>query len=256
MEMFEAEGIAYVTGRRPLDPAKSTLVFIHGSAGSHLLWQAQIGALAERANTLALDLPGHGRSSGPGLDRVEDYARIVAEFIEAVAVPNPILGGLSLGGAIVQRLLLDFPDRYRAGLLIGTGARLRVLPVILETIEKDYPAFVRSLPSHGASTRTDPELLRPIVEVAARCPWPVALGDFRACDAFDVMDEVASIEAPVLVINAEEDQLTPPKYGDFLEKQLQKVHRVHISEAGHLVPMEKPDQVNRAILEFLDRFHL
>jgi len=256
MEMFEANGIAYVAGRRPLDPTKSTLIFIHGSAGSHLLWQSQVEALAERANTIALDLPGHGRSPGPGRDRVEDYARIVAQFIETVAAPNPILSGLSLGGAVVQRLLLDFPDRYRAGMLIGTGARLRVLPVILETIQKDYPAFVKSLPTHGASPRTAPELLQPLLDVAARCPWPVALGDFKACDAFDVMDQVASIKVPVLVINAEDDRLTPPKYGDFLERQIPNTYRVHISEAGHLAPIEKPDEVNRAIREFLDKFHL
>jgi len=47
--------------------------------------------------------------------------------------------------------------------------------------------------------------------------------------------------------------LTPPKYGEFLQKHIQKGARAHITEAGHIVPMEKPAAVNRAIIEFLDR---
>ena len=75
MEQGSAGGIAYLAGCWPPDPAKSTLFFIHGAGGSSLFWQAQVEGLAQRVNTIALDLPGHGRSSGSGYDTIAAYAR-------------------------------------------------------------------------------------------------------------------------------------------------------------------------------------
>ena len=62
-----------------------------------------------------------------------------------------------------------------------------------------------------------------------------------------------TIEAPVLVVSAQDDQLTPPTYADVLEKTIKNATRTHIMDAGHVVPIEKPVEVNQAILEFLDR---
>ncbi len=256
MDKRKSGDLAYITGSWPLDPARSTIVFIHGAGGSSVLWHSQVEALAERVNTIALDLPGHGRSTGSGRKTVDDYTRAVVEFVERIDATGPIPCGLSMGGAITQQLLLDYQERFRAGILISTGARLKVMPVIIETIEKDYGAFVEMLGKFAASEKTDPELLRPLLEETALCKPEVALGDFRACNAFDVMGRIPSIEVPVLVINGEDDKLTPPKYGDFLEKGIRNAHRARIKDAGHLVPMEKPDEVNRAILEFLDRTRL
>jgi pimeloyl-ACP methyl ester carboxylesterase len=253
MESRESKGIGFVAGTWPLDPAKPTLLFIHGSGGSSLLWHGQIDALASRANTVALDLPGRGRSKGQGMKRMPDYARVVMDFVDDIEAPRPIPCGLSLGGGIVQQLLLDYPDRFAAAVLIATGARLRVMPAILEGIEKDYDAHLAGTAAIAASPKTDPALLRELVEEMARCPAEVALGDFQACDAFDVMERLSEIQKPVLVISAEADKLTPPKYGEFLEQRTTAAQRVHLRDAGHLSPLEKPAEVNRAITDFLAR---
>jgi pimeloyl-ACP methyl ester carboxylesterase len=249
----EANGIAYVSSGWPLDEAKPTLIFIHGAGGSHVLWQGQIDGLARKVNAIAIDLPGHGASKGDGMGTIEDYARAVADFTRAIKAPKPVPCGLSMGGAITQQLLLDHPDVCRAGILIGTGARLRVQPLILKTIEEDFSGYVDSFLTFAASEKTDPERLRPIAEATAQGNPQVALGDFKACDAFDVMERLPSIEVPVLVITSEEDKLTPPKYGIFLEETIKTASRVHIQDAGHLVPAEKPAEVNQVILDFLAR---
>ena len=124
----KAGKIAYVAGRWPLDPEKPTIVFIHGSGGSSALWENQVDALKTHVNTIAIDLPGHGKSSGPGLDRVEDYSAAVADFIETAGIPAPIPCGLSIGGAIVLQLILEHKTRFKAAILVNTGARLRVMP--------------------------------------------------------------------------------------------------------------------------------
>ena len=249
----DTNGIAYVSSGWPLDEAKPTLIFIHGAGGSHVLWQGQVDGLAGKVNAVAIDLPGHGDSKGDGMGTIEDYARAVADFTRAIEAPKPVPCGLSMGGAITQQLLLDHPDVCRAGILIGTGARLRVQPLILKTVEDNFSGYVESFLAFAASEKTDPERLRPMAEATAQGNPQVALGDFKACDAFDVMERLPSIEVPVLVITSEEDKLTPPKYGIFLEEKIKTASRVHIQNAGHLVPAEKPGEVNQVILDFLAR---
>ena len=143
MEERIESGLAFKTNAWPLDPRKPTLVFIHGAGNSNVLWNSLLRGLDDRRNLLALDLPGHGRSPGTGYAALPDYARVVMDFLIRVEVPGPIPVGLSMGGAITQQLLLDYPDNFLAGVLIGTGARMKVMPVIFETIETELPGLRR-----------------------------------------------------------------------------------------------------------------
>jgi pimeloyl-ACP methyl ester carboxylesterase len=256
MEERKIGGVGFIAGRWPLDAEKSTIVFIHSSGGNGRFWLAQVQDLAQRVNTVALDLPGHGRSGKDGKNSVADYARAVLEFIEAADIPHPIPCGLSIGGAIVQQLLLDYAEQFQAGILIGTGARLKVLPMFFETIEKDYSKFVEMLCKFSGSEKTAPEVIQAFRDDLQKCDPQVTFGDFEACNRFDVMDRLAQISVPVMVISAQDDKLTPPKYADFLESAISDTTRAHILDAGHIAPMEKPQEVNQAIIEFLDHHGL
>jgi len=253
METRSAKGFEYITGTWPLDSTKATIVFIHGSGGTSRFWESQVEACAEHVNTVALDLPGHGRSETPGFNRVKAYAAAVMEFIGAIEAPNPIPCGFSFGGAIGLQLLLDYSQRFQTGILIGTGARLKVLPAFFDQIKNDYVGFVDTICKYAASDKSAPEIIQPFREDLEACRPAVTYADYIVCDGFDVIERLGEILVPVLVITAEDDKLTPSKYGDFLEKHIQNATRVHIMGAGHIVPLEKPEEVNIAILEFLNR---
>ena len=77
--------------------------------------------------------------------------------------------------------------------------------------------------------------------------------DFRACNRFDVTDKLSSITVPVLVMTAEDDKLTPPQNGEALARGIENATRAHIIDAGHIVAIEKSDEVNQKILKFLDQ---
>jgi pimeloyl-ACP methyl ester carboxylesterase len=175
----------------------------------------------------------------------------VADLLAELQVPRPVPCGLSLGGAIVLQLLLDRPLPLSGGVLIGTGARLRVLPRIIETIQTRYAAFIDMLAEYGASAQTDPARLAPVLTAAAACPAAVTAGDFTACDRFDVMERLEEIAAPVLILSGDDDRLTPPKYSAYLERHIAGSRRVRVPAAGHLVPVEKPDAVNGALRTFV-----
>lgn len=253
MQERKTNGIGYLAGDWPLDPARATLVFIHGAGGTRAFWQAQIKGLGARASTIAVDLPGHGTSDGGGKNSVEDYARATVDFIQAIDAPKPILCGFSLGGAIAQQILIDFPDLARAGILVNSGAKMKVSPALFESIENDYNGFVEFICKLAAAKKTVPELVRSFRHDFLSSQSGIVSGDFRACDRFDVTDRLSSVSVPVLVVTAEEDKLTPPKLGEALAKAIRNATRKHIMGAGHIAPLEKPDEVNEAILKFLDQ---
>src|SRR3989304_1242249 len=98
----------------------------------------------------------------------------------------------------------------------------------------------------SASPKTPPDVMKPTLEDTARQDPKIILGDFAACDAFDVRGRLKEIATPVLVVTGEEDYLTPPKYGEFLAANIKGARRVHVKDSGHMVPVEKPAELERA----------
>ncbi len=253
MKTLKENGIEFTAGQWPMRPDLETIVFIHGSGGTNILWQAQVASLAVKYNTIALNLPGHGGSDGTGMDRMADYAKSVSGFLKSIDATNPVVCGLSIGGAIVLQLLIDEPDNFKAGIVVNAGARLKVMPMIFEMLEKDFPGFVNSMYSFGISKKTDPQKLKPLTDSMLACPPEVTRKDFTACNTFDVMEKLKAIKKPVRVMTASEDIMTPVKYGQFLAEQINTADIMNIEDAGHLSPVEKPEEVAQAIFSFIEK---
>ncbi len=163
-----------------------------------------------------------------------------------------ILGGHSMGGAISQKFALTAPQKLGGLILVGTGARLRVHPSILETTA-DPKRFTEAVDKiiDWSFSESAPERL---VELAHRRMLEVDPNvihdDFVACDNFDVMEQVSKIKLPALVICGEADRLTPMKYSEYLVDKIHAARLQRVPEAGHMVMLEKPEIVSSAIGEF------
>lgn len=253
MEILTQHEISFAADPWPFVSNRPTLVFIHGSGMSKSSWQDQMDGLAKEFNTIALDLPGHGQSAGEGCDNMAGYGEAVMAFIDAIAPPQPVPCGLSLGGAVVQYLLINHPDRFTAGILINTGARLRVLPLIFETIRNNYDDFVRLTNLGGVAAVNQSPAMAERIEALMQSAPEVAFKDFTACDTFDVMTRLPEIKSPVLVVSGNDDTTTPPKYAAYLAGHIAGAELVTIPDAAHLAPLEQPQAVNRAIADFLRR---
>lgn len=247
------KGIRFMAGRWPMNPDMPTVIFIHGANLSKLLWSQQVRSLARCANTLALDLPGHGQSHGPGRNTITEYAEVTREFIEELEIARPVLCGLSMGGAIAQHMLIHAPADFQAAVLISTGAKLTVMPFIFDSVRKDYQNYINMLAQFMTSPKSDPQSLMAVMTEAVQCLPGTVIGDFEACDAFDVMGKLEAIQVPVLVITGDDDTITPPPYGDYLAAHIANAQRIRIADAGHLVPIERGRQVSQAIDAFLER---
>jgi pimeloyl-ACP methyl ester carboxylesterase len=238
---------------------RETIVFVHGSGDTSQVWQPLIARLEPSVQCIALDLPGHGTridTPGPARMSVSDYAADVWREVESHRDLHRIcVAGHSLGGAIALQMAATYPSLVSRLALIGTGARLRVAPRLLELAASDSPDADQLLgslawaPGHAEMARS----YQP-AELPGAAPG-VLYRDLAACDAFDMMAELDHIDQPAIVITGELDQLTPPKYARYLQEHLPHASLAIIAGAGHYVPYEQPDAVAQVLSSWLSLTH-
>jgi pimeloyl-ACP methyl ester carboxylesterase len=196
---------------------KRNLVLVHGAGGSHLDWPSPLRRLRE-ANVYALDLPGHGRSEGAGRSPIAAYRDFVLAFLDALDLEKAIVVGHSMGGAISLDLALHYPDRLDGLILVGSGARLRVAPAILTGILSDFEATVDLVCDYAFGPSASEQL---------------------------------KVRCPTLVVGGTADGLTPSKYSIYLRDHIPGAELVLVDAAGHMVMLEKPEVVTKAISKFI-----
>jgi pimeloyl-ACP methyl ester carboxylesterase len=233
-----------LTGRRP------PLLLIHGAGGTHMHWPASLRRLPDWT-VYALDLPGHGKSTGPGRASIAAYCDALYGFVQALGLARVVLAGHSMGGAIVQEFALRYPGRLAGIVLVGTGARLRVAPAILEGIRSDFPATARTIADWVHDKNVPEQLKRIYVQRTLENDPQVMYDDFYACDQFDRRAEVAGIATPALIVCGVNDVMTPPKFSEALAQSLPNAGLALVPNAGHMVALEAPDEVTAAVTEFL-----
>jgi pimeloyl-ACP methyl ester carboxylesterase len=228
------------------------LVFVHGSGESAHAWDAVITWLPGYI-CLALDLPGHGAArEDPSQERmsVADYAEFARDEIARHGFGGVCLIGHSLGSAIAQRLAVDSPDLVRRVALVGGGARLRVLPELLEEARDQPDAARRRLAELGFASEHAALRDAYLAQPPAAAPG-MLYRDLAACDTFDMMAELERIEQPTLILTGEQDRLTPPKFASYLRDHLPDATLILIPGAGHYLPIEAPQALASAIRGWL-----
>ncbi|HSQ40440.1 MAG TPA: alpha/beta hydrolase [Anaerolineales bacterium] len=233
--------------------SRPPLVFIHGAGGTHLHWPPQVRRLIGQ-RIFALDLPGHGKSGGVGSQSIAGYARAVVDFLDVNHFNTAVFIGHSMGSAIALTLALEFPKRVLGLGLVGSGARLRVSPQILEntTSEAMFPLAVKLISDAEFSPSVNPRLKELAARQMAEIRPSVLHGDFLACNEFDVMGRLGEISVPTLILCGAEDLLTPVKYSEFLHAHIPASRLVTFPGAGHMVMLEHPTAVADALAEFAD----
>jgi pimeloyl-ACP methyl ester carboxylesterase len=230
---------------------RTNFMLIHGAMYSHQLWSRQWPVLSKSGHIVAVDLPGHGASDRlPRNQRisVQTYADHVHSVLSKLESHSNILIGHSMGGAISMRCCLDHPEIVKALVLVGTGAKLGVSPAILEGFSSNFEQTVReAIGGWSFAKSTQERLVEEGVKEMLKCKPDIALADFRACNEFDIRDSVSNIRVPTLIIVGDEDKLTPAKWSEFLHSKIAGSELRIIKAAGHMVMLEKHEEVNNAI---------
>ncbi len=226
------------------------VLFCHGSGGSSSHWKFQ-KRLSDRIRSIAVDLPGHGQSGGVAENNVSSYREVLKTLVTRKNLEPLFLVGHSLGGAIILDYARLYPGDLRGIILVATGARLRVMPAILDCFRKKevFPEMLSYIYSENAAPSLLEEARREMDETSPG----VFFADFTACDSFDLMDKLHLIEVPAMILVGREDLLTPVKYSVFLKDNLPDAELVVLEDTGHMIMLEQPKKINRHIRDFVFR---
>ncbi|MEM2142675.1 MAG: alpha/beta hydrolase [Candidatus Thorarchaeota archaeon] len=227
------------------------VVLVHGAGGSSATWFMQLRGLRQAAHVVAIDLNGHGSTpdrNEPDVTQsyIDDVDKVVGEF------DRPVLVGHSMGGAIAQLYALSYPRKIGGLILVGTGARLRVNPLIFDLLDRDFDSYVTSMASYVFAEGADTEMVEASIAEMRKCPSSVVKRDFEVCNRFDIMDRVQEIVVPTLIVVGDKDVMTPVKYSTFLRDRIRDSKLAVISDAGHMVMLERHREFNSAVAGWLN----
>lgn len=250
---------AYVAtgGRRP-DRARETVLFVHGSGQDHSIWALPTRYFARHQRcALSVDLPGHGRSAGAPLERVEDMADWLIAVLDAAGREQAAIAGHSLGSLAALAAAARHPGRVRAIALVGTAWPMAVSPALLAAAQDNPPQAIDMLTRwgfHNAGEGTNPASVNPLREAGRRLLERARAGvihtDLAACNDYAAgLEHAAAVRCPALLILGEHDRLTPPRAARQLAAALPKTETVILAGAGHAMLAEQPV----AVLEQLTR---
>jgi pimeloyl-ACP methyl ester carboxylesterase len=255
-----------VAGRRlgyEVDGSGPPLVLLHAFPLNRAMWRPQVAALRDRFTVITPDLRGFGESDPPaGSMTMDDYAADVLALMDALGYERAAVGGCSMGGYVLFRVVAAALDRVSTLIIADSraepdteeGRQRRVATI--ERIQREGPsAWVEEFTGTlvGPTTRTQ----RPGVMAAVRqiigTPDPRGLTAALSAMAArpDSRPLLPSIRVPVLVIVGEEDTLTPPASSEAMAQAVPAARLVKIPGAGHLANLEAPEAFNRAVREFL-----
>jgi len=228
------------------------VILLHGAGGSYLSWPVRVRRMPG-LRVFALDLPGHGNSPERRGLSIHAYAACVRDWMEAVGLSRAVMVGHSMGGAIAITLALESPQHTLGLALLGSATRLRVNPALIEASANpaSFPVAVEKVIQWSFS-RGAPANLRSLVGRRLAGISPNLLhDDFLACDAFDVSARLGQISCPTLVMCGADDRMTSLRESQALVEAIPGASLQVIAGAGHMVMLEKPDEVAVALQEYI-----
>ena len=236
-----------VTGHRLSPPgAAKDILLLHGAGHDHEVWRAVQDALVERGvASLAIDLPGHGRSGGDAPTSIGAYAAWCARLINSLDQPPAVVAGHSMGALIALELAAERPDCVPRLALLGCCAPMPVADVLLDAARDDL-AQAQAMVNRGsfAPQKVSPhdvEALRAAnLAIMQRQPASVLGNDLGACNAYvEGLAAAARVQGPVLMGCGSHHRMTPPGAEAALLAALSQCD-THVLDCGHSFAAEAP----------------
>lgn len=229
-------------------------------------WAFQLPALSRRYRVLTYDMRGQGKSEHPERPySLEQHMDDLVALMDALGLARAHMVGTSYGGEL--NLLMGIHHPHRCGTLVIIASVSHSDPLNVAMIERwrlaaglgDGPMFFRLIYADVYSEAflvQRPELIPMAEERYATLDLPSAVRLIEAYQRFDVRAELGRIRVPTCIASAELDILKPRSYGEIMHREIPGSEFHLITGSGHVVVLEKPEEVNTIILGFLAKHPL
>ena len=237
------------------DADAASVVFVHGAGMDHTVWALPARHFARRGlHVAAVDLPGHGRSDGPGFDSIAAMSDWLGAVLAALDIHRAAVVGHSMGSLVAYRFAVSNPDRCRALALLGTSAPMPVTDALMNAARDNHHAaydmantWSHSAGTLGANANPGIWMLGAGERLLERSGAGVFHADLTACNGFDATGD-ATISCPCLVIVGDDDLMTPARAGLDVAAALPDATVVRLPGCGHAMLNERPNEVLDALI--------
>jgi pimeloyl-ACP methyl ester carboxylesterase len=244
-------GISYALHGRPSD--RMPLLLTHGFGATAEMWAPNLPALSADRLVITWDLRGHGHSDAPDDQAAYSHAASVADMaalLDAAEAPRAVIGGMSLGGFLSLSFHVEHPERVVALLLVDTGPGYRS-----DRARAEWNAYAErtasDLDARGlAALPYSPEQAHARHDHGAAGIARVARGILPQRDA-RVIESLPDIAVPALVVVGALDTNFLAA-ADAMAERIPGAQKIVIDDAGHAANMDRPEEFDRAVLDFLE----
>ena len=259
--IFQVDGkaaFAYAA-THAVDPAKRTVVFVHGAGLDHSWFGLQSRYFGYHGwNVLAVDLPGHGKSAGPPLTTVPAMSDWIIRLLDAAKIRKASIVGHSMGSLIAADSAARHAERVERIALIGTAYPMKVSDAFLGAAQRnEYTAFdMSTIWGHapqvplGGNPNPGMWMYGDTQARLERLAPGVLYADLKACNDFALS---GAVKCPALFILGKRDVMTPVRAAKQLQDAIPGSKTVVVDFSGHSLMAEAPDATLDALIEFLGR---
>jgi pimeloyl-ACP methyl ester carboxylesterase len=243
------------------DPARPTVLFVHGAGMDHSVWPLQARHFAYRDwNALALDLPGHGRSAGELRTSVPALADWLWDLIKALDAATVHLVGHSMGALISLELAARHRRKVAGIALLGAAPRMPVHPALREAAAQAEPLAAELIcdwgfgrAGHlGGHKAPGSWMLGHALRLLGNSTGSRLHADLGACNAYERgLEAAARVRCPTLVVAGAADRMTPAREAAKLAETIKGAQLVTLPDCGHMMMVEQPDATLDALVGFL-----
>ena len=245
------------------------VILIHGLGESSDCFLRNITSIAEKHKVYALDLVGFGRSDKPKIDYSTDYyVGLIGDFMATLEIAQATLIGHSMGGLIALSAANRYGGKVKmlilidsAGLPVALTLKLKILrkllsiPILGSLIKLSIKRILSSrMHLSGLVCNLDvvPEACREYKKASGKAVRQLAL----ELEVAKREEAISSIDIPTLLIWGAEDAFYPLTTANEFKALIKNSELIIIDNAGHYTQMEKPEECNAAILDFMSRLAL
>ena len=240
-----------------LDKNKDTIVFLHGSGLSHIVWSlAEQFFSSKNFNVLSIDLPGHGNSDGPCLDSIEKIADWLEKVFDKLQLKNLILVGHSQGCLEILEYSSRYKERIKKLVFVGGSNKMPVHPDLIELAQNGHSDAVKLMMKWGYEGSKKFIGGNPVEKIiqSPRDISEILAVDLKACNNYSNGSEAAkAINLPSMLIYGELDKMVNLEAGKKFSNLIKNSITHVIKGCGHMIMIEKAFEMREKILEFLNK---